>query len=99
MPGVVAYMQPGEENALCRDRRHNCPSSWLDLIGPGARGEPENSELAQLFSGERIGGARIAPAHIPSIFREHRLHVFLLHLMAEHGLIEVAEFVLVFQEE
>src|SRR5437773_9202365 len=97
MLGVVAYVQPGEEHVSCGDRRNN--SAWLNLVSSGARLEPENSELAQLFSGERIGGARVAPAHIPGILQEHRPHVFLLDLTAEHGVIEVTEFVLVFQEE
>src|ERR1700738_5698540 len=81
---VVAYVQPGH-------------------IGGGAAtveraaivaADPACAELDQLLVAQRLGRPRIAPAEIPGVFNEHRLHVLARNRAIEHGFVEVAEFVL-----
>src|SRR5438094_7972844 len=37
--------------------------------------DPESTQAAQLLPGERIGGAGIAPVHVPGVLGEQRAHV------------------------
>jgi hypothetical protein len=53
--------------------------------------DPEGTERRHLVVGQGIGGARVAPAHVPRVFEIDDAHVVLSYLMLEHGAIEVAE--------
>ena len=55
---------------------------------------PEHAQAAQFLRAERLGGARVAPAHVPGVFLEHRPHVLLPDLLGEHRPVEVGERVL-----
>src|ERR1700759_1121396 len=56
--------------------------------------EPEDTQLTELVGGKRIGGAGIAPAHVPGVFEKNGAHVLSLHLLAEKRLVEAWELVL-----
>jgi hypothetical protein len=53
--------------------------------------QPEDPERLQLLAREWIGGARIAPAHVPGVLEKDRLHPLAAHLLGEERLVEVAE--------
>ena len=67
------------------------PRRGCDVIA-----DPEHAELAELARGQRVGGARIAPRHVPGVLEEDAAHVLFADLLGEHRFVEVAE--LVFRE-
>ncbi len=80
--GVIAGVEPGHEDVLrARLRQRACI-------------DPEDTELAQLLRAQGIGGARVAPAHVPGIFHHHRGAALFVDRLAVERLIGLAEPVL-----
>ena len=51
--------------------------------------EPEDAQARKLVQGKRIGGAGIAPIHIPSVLGEFRAHIGFLDLKFKHVPVEI----------
>src|SRR5205807_270313 len=79
---VVTDVQPRQEHAR-----------WLAV----AAVDPEDAEPAQLVVRQRIGGARVAPLHVPRVLEEHGAAILVLDLPREHRLVEGGELVRLFQ--
>src|SRR5678815_306793 len=94
MLAVVAHVQACEETFLraTAARWKNAPAARLlrtDFVV-----HPKDAELAQFLGAERFRGARVAPVHVPGVFREDHAHVLLLHLLGKHALVKVPELLL-----
>ena len=53
--------------------------------------KPEDAQATKLFQAKRIGGAGIAPIHIPSVLGEYRAHIGFLDLWFKHVPVEIFE--------
>src|SRR5258707_8591106 len=79
---VVAQVQAGEKYVAASGRIVSSPI------------EPEDSKLPQLVRGERVGGAGVAPRHVPGVLEEDGTHLLPLDLLAEQRLVKAGELVL-----
>ena len=68
-----------------------------DLLRPAVAVGPEHAQAPQLIVRERIGGAGIAPRHVPRVLGEHRAAVLVCNLPREHRLVERRELVRLFE--
>ena len=62
--------------------------SWRPTV---AAVRPEDAQPPQLVIRQRIGGARVAPFHVPRILEEHGAAILILDLPREHRLVEAAD--------
>ena len=53
--------------------------------------DPVHAKVAQLLRRERVGRARVAPAHVPEIFGKHHAVLLACGLRLEHGFVERRE--------
>ena len=50
---------------------------------------PERAELGQFGLAQRLGGTGVAPAHVPGVFDEDRMHVLVRDRAIEYRLVEI----------
>ncbi len=75
----VAQVQPGQHHRLCAAARTR------------RRVDPEDAGLPQFIRRERVGGARVAPAHVPEIFSEDGAVILPRRLRFEQRLVGLRE--------
>ena len=87
----VAHVQACQHHGRsgARALQDACAGCDFDRTGLGV--EPEHASRAQLLGRQRIGGTRIAPAHVPEILGERDAVVLPLGLPGEHRFVEPGE--------
>ena len=77
--GVVAHVKPSDEHV-------NAAAPARQVLAVPV--DPEHAELPQLGCRQRVGRARVTPAHVPRILEKHGAHVVRAHLLVEQRPVE-----------
>src|SRR5688572_6957506 len=95
--GLLQHEILGERLARVADVEARQHDGLGALTAPGIVGSPGDAGLPQFHHLEWIGGAGIAPGHVPEILGEDDAVVLTLGLVVEHRFVEFRELALLLQ--